>query len=133
MSNESVKKQLIQAAVDAASKAHAPYSNYHVGAALITTNGEVYSGANVENAAYPSSICAERVAIFKAVSEGYKNFEMLAIVTENGGMPCGACRQVISEFSKDLPIIIGDYDGNLLDETNISSLLPFSFGANDIS
>ncbi len=126
------KEQLIQSAIKASENAYAPYSNYSVGAALLCQSGEIFTGVNVENAAYPSSLCAERVAITKAISEGHQNFVLLAVVTLQGGMPCGACRQVISEFSNDLPILVGDFEGNILQETSIQTLLPYSFGAKDL-
>lgn len=127
------KEELVQAAINASKHAHAPYSNYYVGAAIVSKNGKVFTGCNVENAAYPSGICAERVAIFKAVSEGEKDFSLLAIVTKNGGMPCGACRQVMSEFSNNLPIIVSNEKGEITQETTLDILLPHSFGANDVS
>src|ERR1700690_3525938 len=94
-------QQLIGLANEARRHAYAPYSKYPVGAALRTKTGRVYTGVNVENAAYPTGICAERVAVFKAVSEGEHNFEVIALVTDNGGSPCGACRQGLSEFCMD--------------------------------
>jgi cytidine deaminase len=92
---------LIQAARKARENAYAPYSHYDVGAAVLTKSGKIFSGCNVENAAYPSGLCAERVAIFKAVSEGERELIALAVVTSNAGSPCGACRQVFSEFAQD--------------------------------
>jgi len=83
------KETLIQQAREARELAYAPYSHYRVGAAVLTADGQVYSGSNVENAAYPSSLCAERVAIFKAVSEGHRRIDAIAVVTKNGGSPCG--------------------------------------------
>ena len=127
------KEELVLAAINVSKQAHAPYSNYRVGAAIVSKNGKVFTGCNVENAAYPSGICAERVAIFKAVSEGEKDFSLLAIVTKNGGMPCGACRQVMSEFSNNLPIIVSNDKGEITQETTLDLLLPHSFGANDVS
>lgn len=132
MITNKTKDQLILSAIKASKNAYAPYSNYSVGAALLSESGEIFTGVNVENAAFPSSICAERVAITKAVSEGHQRFVLLAVVTKQGGMPCGACRQVISEFSSNLPIVVGDFEGNIVQETTISSLLPYSFGAEDL-
>jgi len=120
-------EELIARAALAKEYAHAPYSNYRVGAALLGRSGRVYLGANVENASYSLTMCAERVAVFKAVSEGETEFEGLAVVTSNGGSPCGACRQVLREFAPQLPVYIGDGDGNYR-ETNVSELLPDSFG-----
>ena len=95
------KQSLIELANEARRRAYAPYSKYRVGAALRTKSGRVYTGVNVENAAYPVSICAERTAVFKAVSEGEREFEVMAVVTDNGGSPCGSCRQVMAEFGLD--------------------------------
>lgn len=122
------KRALVDAAVAVASNAYVPYSDYPVGAALRAKNGTVYTGCNVENAAYPSGICAERTALVKAVSEGDRAFDLLAVVTRNGGFPCGVCRQMLYEFAPDLEIIIADLDGNLLAETTLSKLLPEGFG-----
>ena len=125
-------KQLIGLANDARRHAYAPYSNYTVGAALRTKTGRVYSGVNVENAAYPTGICAERVAVFKAVSEGERDFEVIAVVTDNGGSPCGACRQVLSEFGLDTVVLIADGDGKLSKETTVRNLLPEAFLLHDV-
>ena len=120
-------KQLIELANEARRHAYAPYSKYPVGAALRTKTGRVYTGVNVENAAYPTGICAERVAVFKAVSEGEHNFEVMALVTDNGGSPCGACRQVLSEFGLDTIVLIADGKGKLFQETTVGNLLPEAF------
>ena len=120
-------KQLIELANEARRHAYAPYSKYPVGAALRTKTGRVYTGVNVENAAYPTGICAERVAVFKAISEGEHNFEIMALVTDNGGSPCGACRQVLSEFGLDTIILIADGKGRLFQETTVGNLLPEAF------
>ena len=120
-------KQLIELANEARRHAYAPYSNYPVGAALRTRTGRVYAGVNVENAAYPTGICAERVAIFKAISEGEHEFEVIAVVTDNGGSPCGACRQVMSEFGLDTVVLIADGKGKLYQETTVGKLLPEAF------
>lgn len=105
---DEIRNNLIQSALEARQWAYAPYSHYKVGAALLTSSGRVYDGVNVENAAYPTSVCAERVAIFKAVSEGEREFSALAVVTSNGGSPCGACRQVLSEFGLDTLVYLAD-------------------------
>jgi cytidine deaminase len=120
-------EQLIELANEARRYAYAPYSKYLVGAALRTKTGRVYTGVNVENAAYPTGICAERVAVFKAISEGEHNFEVMALVTDNGGSPCGACRQVLSEFGLDTVILIADGKGVLYKETTVGNLLPEAF------
>jgi len=104
-----------------------PYSHYPVGAALRTKNGRLYTGVNVENAAYPQTMCAEHVAIFKAVSEGEKEFEVIAVVTNNGGSPCGGCRQVMAEFGLDTIVLLGDGEGKLVLETTVNGLLPGAF------
>ena len=118
---------LIDLAIEARRRAYAPYSNYPVGAALRTKSGKVFTGVNVENAAYPTTICAERTAVFKAVSEGEREFEVIAVVTENGGSPCGSCRQVLAEFGLDTIVLIADEKGNLLQETTVDDLLPGAF------
>jgi cytidine deaminase len=122
-----MKEKLVQTAVHARKWAYAPYSKYAVGAALLTTSGKIYDGVNIENAAYPSTICAERVAIFKAVSEGDRQFTAVAVVTNNGGTPCGACRQVMAEFGTKLIVLIADPEGEILLETTLAELLPYSF------
>jgi cytidine deaminase len=104
--------ELVSLAAEARKKAHAPYSNFAVGAALLAKSGRVYTGCNVENASYGLSICAERVAVFKAVSEGEREFEAIAVVTENGVTPCGACRQVLMEFGDDIQVIVADTAGH---------------------
>ncbi|MEI8131364.1 MAG: cytidine deaminase [Leptolinea sp.] len=128
MLDQAIKLSLIKQAAEARLLAYAPYSHYPVGAAVLSASGKVYTGVNIENAAYPTGICAERVAIFKGVSEGEKIFTAVAVVTANGGTPCGSCRQVLSEFSKDMLVIIGDSAGNYLRETTLSALLPEAFG-----
>lgn len=119
--------ELIARAALAQAYAYAPYSAYPVGAALLTRSGRVYLGANVENAVYSLTVCAERVAVFKAISEGEKDFEALAVTTVNGGSPCGACRQVLREFAPTMPVFIADAEGNYR-RTSVAELLPDSFG-----
>ncbi len=92
----------------------------------------MFTGVNVESAAYPTSICAERVAVFKAVSEGEREFDVLALVTDNGGSPCGACRQVLAEFGLDIRVLIADGSGKLLRSTTVEELLPFAFQPEDL-
>ena len=130
--NEDQRKELIAAAVNVRRWAYAPYSHYSVGAAVLTASGRIYDGVNVENAAYPNSICAERVAVFKAVSQGERQLIAVAVATENGGSPCGACRQVLSEFAQDMLVLLADGEGNLLGETHLSELLPCAFGPQDL-
>jgi cytidine deaminase len=125
--NKEDYKKLIELANEARRHSYAPYSKYLVGAALRTKTGRVYSGVNIENAAYPTGICAERVAVFKAVSEGERNFEVIAVVTDNGGSPCGSCRQVLSEFGLDTLVLIADGKGKLLQKITVGELLPKAF------
>jgi len=120
-------QSLIDLANEARRRAYAPYSNYPVGAALRTKTGRLYTGVNVENAAYPQTMCAERVAIFKAVSEGETEFEVIAVVTNNGGSPCGGCRQVMAEFGLDTIVLIADGNGKLQKELSVAELLPEAF------
>lgn len=129
---DELRGKLIEMAQAARLKAYAPYSNYPVGAALMTASGKFFSGCNVENAAYPNGLCAERVAIFKAVSEGERSFAAIAVVTSNGGTPCGSCRQVMAEFGLDTVVLIADTHGNLHDETSVAALLPGAFGPGDL-
>lgn len=121
------KQSLIDLANEARRRAYVPYSNYPVGAALRTKTGRIYTGVNIENAAYPQTMCAERVAIFKAVSEGEKEFEIIAVVTNNGGSPCGGCRQVMAEFGLDTIVLFGNGQGKLTHETTVKDLLPEAF------
>ncbi len=124
---EEDRRALIDLAKEARRRAYAPYSRYAVGAALRTKSGRVFTGVNVENAAYPDSICAERVAVFKAVSEGEKEFDAIAVVTSNGGSPCGSCRQVLAEFGLDTVVLIADDKGRMMEQTTVSGLLPGAF------
>jgi cytidine deaminase len=126
------RKTLIDLANEARRRAYAPYSNYQVGAALRTRSGRIFTGCNVENAAYPTSMCAERVAIFKAVSDGEKEFDVIAVVTPNGGSPCGGCRQVMAEFGLDTLVLISDGKGHLVQETTVARLLPGAFTPKDL-
>lgn len=124
--------KLIASALSARKNAYAPYSGFKVGAALLTADGAVYTGCNVENASYGETICAERTAIFKAVSEGKRDFVKIAIVggadTLTPSFPCGSCRQVMAEFCKeDLLILISD--GNKTGKYTLGELLPHSFNA----
>jgi cytidine deaminase len=126
------RQALIDLANEARGRAYAPYSNYQVGAALQTRSGRILTGCNVENAAYPTSMCAERVAIYKAVSEGEKEFVAIAVVTPNGGTPCGGCRQVMAEFGLDMVVLIADGEGRLVQETTVAGLLPGAFTPKDM-
>jgi len=106
--------------------AHAPYSDYKVGAAVETLEGEVIGGCNVESSSYGLTCCAERTALFRAISEGHNNFRSLAVSSSNGGMPCGACRQVIWDLCKNIPIHICDKN-NIIKTIYSSELLPDAF------
>ena len=131
--NDELRQQLIETAAHARRWAYAPYSQYAVGAALLTESGKVYDGVNVENAAYPTTMCAERVAVYKAVSEGERRFMAIAVVTSNGGMPCGSCRQVLAEFGVDTLVIIADASGRVVQEGRVADLLPGAFLPEDLS
>lgn len=121
------KDELVKQAIEVRKLAYAPYSKYLVGAALLTASGRVFTGCNVESAAYPTSMCAERVAIFKAVSEGEREFTALAVATDNGGTPCGACRQVLAEFGLETVILVADTSGKVRQEGTVAELLPGAF------
>ena len=123
--------ELIASAKAAREQAYAPYSNFKVGAALLGKSGRVYTGCNVENAAYGPSMCAERTAIFKAVSEGEREFEAIAVVTKNGVSPCGTCRQVMIEFAPDMTVFISNMQGNTR-ITTVRDLLPDGFTPNHL-
>ena len=123
---------LIRTAIEATRHAYIPYSHYPVGAALHTLDGHIYSGCNIENASYPVTICAERVALVKAVSEGQRQFDAIAVVTSNGGSPCGMCRQMLYEFAPDLRVILAKMDGTLVHDGILSELLPRGFGPDSL-
>lgn len=119
---------LFKVAMEVSSRAYAPYSNFHVGAAILFKDGSVVTGVNIENRSYGLTNCAERTAIFKAVSEGKTDFKALAIATPDASYPvspCGACRQVISEFMPaDMPIVFGSCEENIV-LTNVKGVFPF--------
>ena len=133
MLTDEMRQNLIEVASTVRKWAYAPYSNYQVGAALLTASGRIYDGVNVENAAYPDSICAERVAVFKAVSEGELKFEAIAVVTQNSAAPCGSCRQALAEFGLDIVVLIADDTGQLQQETTVDGLLPNPFVPADLN
>ncbi|WP_406944039.1 cytidine deaminase [Halobacillus sp. SY10] len=127
--------QLINEAKKIREKAYVPYSKFPVGAALVTKDGTLYTGCNIENAAYPVTCCAERVAIFKAVSDGHDKFKELAVVadTKRPVPPCGSCRQVMSEFfQSDVKIHTTNLHGDTKTFT-MEEILPFSFSSADLS
>ena len=125
--------ELAARAADVRRLAYAPYSGYAVGAALMTPGGKIYTGVNVENAAFPISLCAERVALVKAISEGDREFVMMAVATENGGTPCGACRQAMAEFGLEARVLIVNGQGAILKRTTVRELLPDSFGPKQLN
>lgn len=122
-----MKDSVVKEAMAMRKQAVAPYSNYTVGAAVLTKSGEIIGGCNVESSSYGLTCCAERIAIYNALSAGHKKFNALAVATANGGKPCGACRQVIWDICGDITIYIADGNGNLF-ETTSTDLLPDAFG-----
>ncbi|MBU1035561.1 cytidine deaminase [bacterium] len=126
-------KKLIKEAEKARKRAYTPYSKFQVGAAVLCADGKIFSGCNIENASFGLTVCAERVAIFKAISEGSTKFEAIAVIgdTDKPCSPCGACRQVISEFSEDIPLIMANLKGDVKIK-KIKELLPEAFGKNDL-
>lgn len=132
MPNDELIQELYSRAAQVRQQAHAPYSGYKVGAALLAESGEIYLGANVENAAYPVTMCAERAALFSAVTAGERSFQAIVIVTENAGAPCGSCRQALAEFSGDLRVVTTDLEGNPNLDCSLDQLLPDSFGPGDL-
>ncbi len=122
-------EQLVRLALEARERAHAPYSRYKVGAALLSSSGTIYTGCNVENASYGLTVCAERVAFFKAVSEGERDFLAIAVATSNGAPPCGACLQVMAEFVEDFSsfqVILVNAEG-VWKAFTLKELYPFGF------
>jgi len=130
--NDDTLAKLIDTARNARGWAYTPYSHYAVGAALLTEGGRIYDGVNIENAAYPTGICAERVAIFKAVSEGERDFNTIVVMTDNGGTPCGSCRQVMAEFGLSTRVLIVDTTGKVHMDTTVDGLLPKAFRPEDL-
>jgi cytidine deaminase len=124
---------LITAATQSRENAHAAYSNFRVGAALRSTSGRIFGGCNVENATYGLTVCAERVAIFKAISEGERGFDAIAVVTETESLtpPCGACRQLIWEFCGDVPVILANLKGKI-EIIPMRELLPKPFDSSSL-
>ncbi|WP_212972821.1 cytidine deaminase [Bacillus sp. J14TS2] len=127
-------EQLVTAASDARERAYVPYSTFAVGAAVLTKDGKLFTGCNIENASYGMTNCAERTAIFKAVSEGETEFTTLLVIADTARPvpPCGACRQVLAEFCpRDMPVILTNLQGDQ-QQTTVEELLPFAFTAEDI-
>ncbi len=127
MLTDEMQQELIRLAKEVRQWAYAPYSNYPVGAALLAELGRIYTGVNVENASYPLGICGERAAIHRAISEGEREFVAIAVVTANGGSPCGACRQVMAEFGLHMRVLIANLEGQVTLDTTVSELLPDAF------
>ncbi len=124
-------KELLDLAVKASENAYVPYSHFHVGAALECSDGTVFTGCNVENSSYGATNCAERTAIFKAVSEGHRDFVRIAVYCADGkpedySMPCGICRQVMAEFNCDMVLVLGKTDGSYM-VTTLREILPHAF------
>jgi cytidine deaminase len=130
--SEEDRRALIGLANEARKLAYAPYSKYRVGAALRTGSGKTYTGVNVENASYPLSICAERAAIVKAVSDGERMFEAMVVVTDNGASPCGGCRQVMAEFGLKTIVLIVNGSSGSVRTTTVGELLPDAFQPRDL-
>ena len=126
------RDELIAAALEVRGNAYVPYSKYAVGAALLAESGAVYTGANIENAGYSGTICAERSAVVGAASQGERKFTAIAVATDNGGSPCGACRQVMSEFGLETRVIMVNREGEIVHEATVGELLPISFGPDDL-
>ena len=124
-----MKDSAVKEAIKMRKRAVATYSNYTVGAAIVTETGDIIGGCNVESSSYGLTCCAERIAIYNALSAGHKKFSVLAVATDNGGKPCGACRQVIWDICGDIKIHIADGYGNFLETTSLD-LLPDAFGEN---
>jgi len=126
-------KKLIKETEKARKKAYTPYSKFQVGAAVLCADGKIFTGCNIENASFGLAVCAERVAIFKAISEGSTKFEAIAVIgdTNKPCSPCGACRQVISEFGKDITLIMANLKGDVKIK-KIKELLPEAFDKNDL-
>ncbi len=125
-------KALSEAALEAREQAYAPYSNFYVGAALITENGDIYKGCNIENASYGLTNCAERTAVFTAIAETKSKIQAMVLVLKGGGTPCGACRQVLNEFNPQMLIYCIDVDGELKYQTTLEELLPKAFGPHSL-
>jgi cytidine deaminase len=126
---------LLDKAREARDHAYAPYSKYAVGAALLTADGQIYQGCNIENAGFTSTICAERTAFFKAVYDGHRAFRAIAVIAtgEELGFPCGVCRQVMAEFcDRDFIIVTANRDRTKVDVSDFETLLPHSFGPKDL-
>lgn len=125
-------QELLKMAYEATEHSYAPYSKFKVGAALLTEDGKVFTGCNIECASFGATNCAERTAVFKAVSEGYKNYKAIAVVSESEKFtyPCGICRQVLNEFAPEIDIVLDNHGEMLV--INLKEMLPYSFGPTDL-
>ena len=123
---------LVDDAARVRENAYVPYSRFKVGAAIRSTDGNLHLGVNVENASFGLTICAERTAVFNAVSQGKRRFLAIAIASPDACPPCGACRQVLNEFQPDMIIYLGDENGKLIHETRLAKLLPDAFGPENL-
>ena len=121
-------KDLIKYAVDAQNNAQAKYSQFYVGCALLSNDDKIFLGCNIESAAYPSTMCAERVAIYSAIAQGVTNFKAIAIVSKLSAKPCGPCRQIIYEYLGDIPIYVSNGQDEDYETHSIKDLLPYPFG-----
>jgi cytidine deaminase len=120
-------------AIEVSRRAYAPYSNYNVGAVLVSADGsQIFTGCNVENASYPAGICAERSALVKAISDGEQAFRGVVVATLNGGSPCGICRQMLYEFSPTMQVVCVTFEGDITIDTTLDKLLPYGFGPNSL-
>jgi cytidine deaminase len=129
--NDAQRRSLVEAAVVARKNAHAPFSGFDVGAAVLTEDGTLFAGCNVEVSNYSEGCCAERIAAFKAISAGHRKLVACAVVAEMGDTPCGpcgACRQVLRDFGPDMEVILGDPGGEVLASMSLQELFPMSFG-----
>lgn len=121
------KSAVITAATQAVQNAYAPYSKYRVGSAVLTQDGQIHVGCNVENVSYGLTVCAERVALFNAVAAGQQDIQAVVIANQNAATPCGACRQVIAELAKEAVVIVTDHAGQHVREYSVDALLPEGF------
>ena len=123
-----VPLDLIKHAIKAQNNAQAKYSQFYVGCALLSDNNQIFLGCNIESAAYPSTMCAERVAIYSAIAQGVTKFKAIAVVSKEGAKPCGPCRQIIHEYLGNIPIYVSDGVSDKFEIHRINDLLPYPFG-----
>lgn len=128
-----IRSRLIDEALAARQRAYAPYSGYLVGAALMTADGSIYTGCNIENAAHTPTMCAERVAVAKAVSDGHLEFDTIVVATPAGGVCCGVCRQVLNEFTPNVRILTVNDEGTVIYDGDLTEVLPYAWGPKDVA